>query len=154
MPRRRVPLADRFWPRVDQSGGPDACWPWTGYVNPTTGYGQVASGGQEGKALSTHVVAYTLTYGPTGPGLQVMHSCDNRPCCNPLHLSAGTQSQNIQDMWKRGRGPAPTPKKLDAATVRMIRQTKLGHRALARRLGLGEATVRDIRARRIWANIL
>lgn len=36
-------LAERFWTRVDRSGTGEACWPWQGYVSPTTGYG-VASG--------------------------------------------------------------------------------------------------------------
>lgn len=33
-----VPLAERFWPKVDKSGGPDACWPWLGGIN-GDGYG-------------------------------------------------------------------------------------------------------------------
>jgi len=33
-------LPDRFWSKVDQSAGPNACWPWTAYRNPG-GYGEV-----------------------------------------------------------------------------------------------------------------
>jgi len=40
-------------------------------------------------------------------GLQINHKCDNRRCCNPVHLYAGTQSQNIQDMYDRGRDVIP-----------------------------------------------
>lgn len=35
----------------------------------------------------------------------VMHSCDNRKCINPGHLSIGTQKDNMQDRSKKGRFP-------------------------------------------------
>jgi DNA-binding NarL/FixJ family response regulator len=33
----------------------------------------------------------------------VRHACDNPACCNPLHLLAGTQTDNIADMMTRNR---------------------------------------------------
>jgi hypothetical protein len=33
-----------------------------------------------------------------------LHSCDNRPCCNPKHIFEGTQKENIADMIAKGRG--------------------------------------------------
>src|SRR5438874_974236 len=36
---RSIPLKDGFWSKVDKSGGPDACWPWTGCIN-AWGYGK------------------------------------------------------------------------------------------------------------------
>jgi len=39
----------------------------------------------------------------------VMHSCDNKACIRPEHLSWGNQSQNLADAVKRGRRtPPPT----------------------------------------------
>ena len=36
-------------------------------------------------------------------GMVIMHTCDNRACCNPEHLVLGTQSENIQDCHNKGR---------------------------------------------------
>lgn len=40
---------------------------------------------------------------PIPEGMVVMHSCDNRACFNPQHLSIGTQQQNIVDAENKGR---------------------------------------------------
>src|SRR6185312_561373 len=50
-----------FWDRVDRSGGPDACWPWTGAIN-KSGYGSF--GEKPGSIRTTSRVAYELTHGP------------------------------------------------------------------------------------------
>lgn len=94
------PLTETFWPRVDRSGGPDACWPWTRYRNPT-GYGQL---GVDRALHLAHRVAYELTTRRPAPaGLVVMHTCDNPPCCNPAHLRLATQHANARDMADKGR---------------------------------------------------
>lgn len=90
----------RFWAKVDRSGGPDACWPWTGPRN-GDGYGQTTVGG---RTVGAHRVAYARANGEIPDGLSVLHDCDNRPCCNPAHLRVGTQAENISDMYSRGRG--------------------------------------------------
>lgn len=36
------------------------------------------------------------------PGLFVLHSCDNKRCVNPAHLSLGTCSQNAKEAVARG----------------------------------------------------
>lgn len=48
-----------------------------------------------GKKRRPHVVVYTLVAGGCPPaGMVVMHSCNNKGCCNPKHLFLGTYSQN------------------------------------------------------------
>lgn len=33
----------------------------------------------------------------------VMHTCDNRLCCNPEHLRSGSNDENMADMAAKGR---------------------------------------------------
>lgn len=33
----------------------------------------------------------------------IMHKCDNPACCNPDHLVAGSQKDNLDDMRSKGR---------------------------------------------------
>jgi hypothetical protein len=60
------------------------------------GYGMAGS-------QRAHRWAYEKFFGPIPDGLIVMHTCDNPPCVNPLHLKVGTQGENIRDARDKGR---------------------------------------------------
>ena len=93
---------DRFWRCVDQTAGPDGCWPWTGPQRHIKGYGRFTVGG---KALYAHSVALELTAGPP-PDLGhtfALHACAHPPCCNPAHLRWGDHAENAADMVAHGR---------------------------------------------------
>ncbi|WP_402844370.1 HNH endonuclease signature motif containing protein [Microbacterium sp. GXS0129] len=64
------------------------------------GYGYFKHAGRHAR---THRVAYELAHGPIPDGAVVMHTCDNPPCCNPDHLRAGTQRDNVADAIDKGR---------------------------------------------------
>lgn len=152
-------LALRFWPRVDCSGGPDACWPWTGPTD-EKGYGKRVTLGRRGEGgLRPHQVAWLLTHGFLPKA--VCHHCDNPPCCNPRHLFAGDRKTNNQDMWRKGRGRIPHPcgssnpaAKLTEAQVGEIRRRLVDGEslnALGSAYGVSKRLIAMIRDREKWA---
>ena len=92
---------ERFISRLDTSGGIDSCWPFVGARDPL-GYGRI-SRTSYGETMA-HRFMYRLATG-VDPGEAVMHECDNPPCCNPLHLTAGTRLENNRQAWDRGLHP-------------------------------------------------
>ena len=94
----RRPVEERFWEKVDRSGGPDACWPWTGAKRPG-GYGHFRF--QTGVSLGAHRVAYLLTLGPVDAELELDHLCANPPCVNPAHLEPVTKAENQRRIGTR-----------------------------------------------------
>lgn len=106
----------KFWKRVDK-GKPDDCWPWLGAYRKKYGCFY-----HKGERFVAPRVALELSTGKKIPkNLKVLHSCDNPCCCNPNHLSANTQKQNIIDAFKRGRLHANKVSKLDRCQVSDIR---------------------------------
>ena len=138
----------RFWPLVDCSGGPASCWPWQGRLDPD-GYGLFTD-----RSLRAHRIVYELSYNRVlMPWAVVRHDCDNRRCCNPLHLTPGTQQMNVNDRVERGRsafGQANGRNVLTEQQVLEIFASKEAGPALAARYGVSRFTVADIRRGRIW----
>jgi hypothetical protein len=113
-------VAERLWERVDTSGGPNACWPWTG-ARFHFGHGAFKV---NGRPWGAHRIAWELTNGPIADGQRILHICDNPPCCNPRHLYEGTLKDNGRDMRQRGRashGETHPFARLDASSVRDAR---------------------------------
>ncbi len=95
----------RLWQKVDVKG-PNDCWIWDGALSDGYGYAYMGGMNESGnfKAERVSRIVYRLVNGELGPGQKVLHTCDNPPCCNPAHLWAGTQLDNIRDMLAKGRG--------------------------------------------------
>tara|TARA_R110000868_G_scaffold388784_1_gene657861 strand:- start:262 stop:735 length:474 start_codon:yes stop_codon:yes gene_type:complete len=149
---------DYFWARVDQSGGNDACWNWTGYCF-EGGYGQVKF---KRKHYSSHVLALTLSAGPK-PADKPMacHNCkQNKICCNPAHLRWDTQAQNIQDKITDGtmaRGETHGRVKLTELQVKEIREKYkpfiYTSYQLADEYDVSQTQIRRILNKEVWAHI-
>ena len=98
---------ERFEKNIDKRGD-DECWIWTNSKD-KDGYGKYATriDGKK-KYFRAHRVMYFLTYGSIPEDKpNVLHHCDNPPCCNPRHLFAGTKQDNSDDMMAKGRGVSP-----------------------------------------------
>lgn len=91
--------------------GVEGCWEWPGSRNPQTGYGQL-SAWEDGKRklYTAHRISFSALCGGIPEGQSVLHRCDNRPCFNPAHLFAGSQTDNMQDMHLKGRWSPPAQK--------------------------------------------
>jgi hypothetical protein len=87
---------ERFWPKVDRSGGPDACWPWLAAKNKARGGYGVVMGPVGQKLVYAHRATYALMVGEIPAGLDIDHLCRNRSCCNPAHLEPVTRKENAQ----------------------------------------------------------
>lgn len=94
---RRSPLVS-FEQGVSRKG-PDECWPWNRGRN-KKGYGYFR---KNGKYELAHREALRRSGVTVPDDKNVLHSCDNPPCCNPAHLRTGTQQENNQDMVDRQR---------------------------------------------------
>ena len=96
-------VEERFWKKVDRSGGKDACWLWlAGFRKKGQKYGAFYIRERKNN-VPAHNIAFLLMNGYLSKGKIIMHSCDNPPCCNPAHLFEGTPKDNSDDKVKKGR---------------------------------------------------
>ncbi len=120
--------ATRFWSKVDKSTGEDGCWNWSASKH-RLGYGNFSIRGRRGIIAEAHRVAYALHYGAHPDGC-VMHTCDNRGCCNPKHLKLGSHQENMRDCADKKRNRSPRPgngyTKIDENTSHRIYMLALG----------------------------
>jgi len=92
-----VTFLERFWAKVDSSGGPEACWPWRGTRN-DGGYGiiAIARNAPRHRFIRAHRLAYELCHRESIPAaLTVDHLCRLRHCVNPAHLEVVTRGVNV-----------------------------------------------------------
>ena len=163
----------RFWSKVDRSAGTDECWPWTACLH-NKGYGMMKVNNPEtgfGPHIhkKAHRLAWMFANGPIPEGLHILHKCYNPPCCNPRHLYAGTNRQNVQDRIDRGKttgcpGEANHSAKLSEGEVREIARRyselprspsgrHMGRQELADEFGISGTLVRRIALGKAWSHL-
>ncbi len=146
-----------FWNRVDVSDDMRACWEWQGGVT-SGGYGSLWVGKT---TVVAHRVAYCLAIakiplltqfrkgGAKTSKKFVLHTCDNRKCCNPTHLFLGSMRANQLDAYAKKRKIQPKSKhanaKLTPDQVRKIRveyaAEKTHQKVLAKRYKVSQRVI-------------
>jgi hypothetical protein len=151
-------------------GHPDECWLWQKCRYGKMGYGKWTICDHGGhRQIDAHRIAFELVNGPISSGIVIRHSCDNPPCCNPAHLLAGSHTDNILDMYRKGRdrgrgtrGENHGSAKLTEAKVRLIRQLYVrgtnqhntgNSTALAKRFGIHPLSISAIVNRKSWTHV-
>lgn len=116
------------------------------------------------KQTTTHRASWMLNRGPIpkGDGYHgtcVCHRCDNRACVNPDHLFLGTNQDNSDDKYAKGRANQPRgeamSKRLTDDDIRAIRSTKgkITQQEWADRLGMSRPHISMIRGRKVWTHV-
>lgn len=148
----------RFWSKVDQSGGPGACWLWTTGCF-SGGYGAFTV---RRKVKKSHRVSWELTNGPIADGMFICHHCDNPRCVNPSHLFLGTPADNMHDRDKKGRacrtpGSERWSSKLTEADILDIRARYVPRKVtlafLAEEYGVTFQDIWHIVHRKTWTHV-
>jgi hypothetical protein len=158
---------ERLWDCIDWYGKDgSACWNWLGLAK-QGGYGRVRIKTAKGykSYLVSRLIAYdsgllaNLEYKGHGSGTTVRHICDNPKCCNPTHLTIGTQKDNIRDMLNRGRHRAPkgasaSLAKLTESDIPVIRnlhnEMLMTKKDIAKIYGVSDAAVGYIIRGKTW----
>jgi hypothetical protein len=161
----------RFESRVDRSGGPDACHPWTGPLDPC-GYGRIGVGGTN---RLVHDVAWEWASGqPIPSGHEVDHECHNqavragtcrpgvcthRRCCNERHLVTRTRQghRDATEHYNGARGSANASAKLTEADIPLILAALAAGESQASiglRYGVSQRAICRINRREGWTHVV
>lgn len=150
------PWALRLAAKIDDSGGPDACWPWTASRSPSD-YGAFKT---DGTTVPAHRAAFMLV-ADVPDGMDVCHgdTCTTRACCNPRHLYLATHAQNMADAARLGRmsrGEQHYRAKLTEDAVRDIAQRLAADEtitSIARRHGVTRGAIYFIKDGTSWGHL-
>lgn len=134
---------------VNDSG----CWIWQ--QSTREGYGRLV---RHGKSWNAHVFSFTALIRPVADGEQINHHCHVRACCNPEHLYAGSQSENMRDMQRAGRsnylrgGKNGNSQINDQTAMEIYCSTGIA-RKVAELHGVSISLVYAIRKKQVWRHI-
>jgi hypothetical protein len=143
-------IDERFWSKVDNSGGKDACWNWKSSMV-VRGYG---------KYVPAHRFAFSLYNSRPLESFDVIrHKCDNKKCCNPKHLEEGSQTDNMRDFYERqfkNWGETSTGAKLtekDVIEIRRRADTE-SHTKIAKDYGVNRRQIDRIANHQSWRRLI
>lgn len=125
------------------------CWLWLQSFG-SHGYGNASTPRE--RVTTAHRVSYEAFKGPIPIGMLVQHSCDNRWCVNPDHLSLGTDATNAIDKQIKGRAA----KRLNVELVREIKRLYAEGatiRRLARMFNVSQRAIQAVTCGRAWRHV-
>ena len=118
-----------------------------------------------GKRMRSHKAAWIRAYGPIPEGMCVCHKCDNPQCINPEHLFLGTHTDNMRDMWAKGRArprkfetgashPRSTAKLTEETAVYAMARLLAGERqkSVAAAFGVDQSCISNLWSGRTWSH--
>jgi len=108
------------------------CWEWFRAKN-SRGYGQICIGGT--RSYLAHRISFKA-FKDDPSGFLVCHKCDNPICCNPDHLFAGTDSENLQDAYNKGRKG-----KINKSEIAGMLKVNRPHKEIMREFGVASSAV-------------
>jgi hypothetical protein len=89
---RVAQVADLGAPSIEHTIGSkvevmaSGCWEWQG-ARSNAGYGT------HGR-VKVHRFVFEVLRGPIPPGMDLHHTCENPPCCNPEHIEMMTKGDH------------------------------------------------------------
>lgn len=96
-------VLDRFWAKIDDSGGSSACWPWLGHKVKTK-YGEYGIFKFRRENWYSHRFLWAILHKRKLEDELVLHSGSVHPaCCNQTHLFLGTPHDVQQFILRRDR---------------------------------------------------
>ena len=132
--------------------GENGCLEWTGRTD-KQGYGVTFYNGS--RRLVHRVVFADTHHVKLSLSNVVMHSCDNRICINPDHLSVGTQQDNLRDMVNKGRHAKRSAHGMSILSEEDVASIKIApdvstNTEIAKRFGVSASHVSRIRSGKRW----
>lgn len=90
----------------------------------------------------------------------MLHQCDNPPCVRPKHLFLGTNTDNNNDMIRKGRNPSGESHGMAIVNTKQVRDIRRRYRKggitqqrLADEYGLKQTTISQIVLNRVWKQV-
>lgn len=131
-----------FWNKVNIPEDKEACWEWKACKD-KDGYGITSSKVLGFKHIKASQLAFIIYNGFITPGMCILHSCNNRACCNPLHLREGTFGDNALDRMRNPNVPGLTPEERKGVKC-LARFNLYSQRKLAEIFGITQGQISRI----------
>lgn len=157
--KETMPFGERLASWIRFPANENSCAIWMGHLT-RGGYGKISKL-VNGKCASvrSHRAVYELYFGLFDPSVEVLHSCDNPPCCNIRHLFIGSQQDNMSDKISKNRhAKGETMGNAKLTTREVIRIKSLIERGekqknIAAQFDASEATISAIKLGKIWKHV-